>query len=163
MLLYNIVHFIYFYFSSVIESSYEQEVSEEDNLPVENIDSSELPLHLEGNQLEVILSMEAENAGYKYKQLDSDDVESHGSGDGITEKEHESTCPYCGEVEIWDPLGSEVIFALEEDSTGTTSLHTVTHKCHDVVVTYGSESGLDGDQRELRVMDNDENSGSRGK
>ena len=163
MLLYDIVHFIYIYSSSVIESSCEQEVNEEDNLPVENNDSSELPLHREGNQLEVMPSMKAENAGYKHNQLDSDDLESHSSGDDIPEKEHERTFPCRGEVENWDTLGSEVISEIEEASTGTTSSHTATHKCHNVVVTYGSESGLDGDQTEFRMIDNDENSRSRGK
>ena len=163
MLLYDIVHFIYFYYSSVIESSCEQEVNEEDNLPVKSDDSSELPLHLGGNQLEVILSMKAENAGYKHKQLDSDDVESSSSGDDITEKEHESTVPCCGELENWDTLGSEVIAEIEDASTETPSSHTATHKCHNVVVTYGSESDLDGDQTELRMIDNSENSRTRGK
>ena len=133
----------------MIESSCEEDVNEEDNLPVENIDSSELPLHLGGNQLEVIPSMKAENAGYKHKQLDSDDVESHSSGDDITEKQYESTVPCRGGVENWDTLGNE------EASTGTTSSHTV--------VTNGCESGLDGDQKELRMTDNDRNSRSRGK
>ena len=161
MLPYNIAHFIYFYSSS--ESSCEHEVNEEVNLPVENNDSSELPLHLGGNQLEVIPSVKDENAGYKHKQLDSDDVESHSSGDDITEKQHESTVPCLGEVENWDTVASEVISAIEEASTGMTSSHTEMHKCHNVVVTYGSESGFDGDQREMRMIDNDENSRSRGK
>ena len=144
----------------MIESSGEQEVNEEDNLPVENSDSSELPLHLGGNQLEVTLFMKAENAGYKHKQLDSDDVESHSTGDDITEKEHESTVPCRGEVENCDTLGSEVISEIEEASTGTASSHTATHNCHNVVVTYGSESDLDGDQTELRIKPK---SRSRGK
>ena len=136
------------------ESSCEQEV--------ENNDSSELPLNLGGNQLEVIPSVKAENTGYKHKQLDTDDGESRSSGDDITEKQHESTVPCLGEVENWDTVGSEVISAIEESSTGTTSSHTATHKCHNVVVTGGSESGLDGDQTELKVID-DENSESKGK
>ena len=49
---------------SNVESSCEEEVSEEDNLPVEDNDSSELPLHQGGNQLEFIPSMKAENAGF---------------------------------------------------------------------------------------------------
>ena len=149
----------------MLESSCGHEVNEEDNLPVENNDSSELPLHLGGNQLEVMHSMKAKNAGYKHKQLDSDDVESHSSGDDnfITEKQHESTVPCCGDVENWDTLGSDMISEIEESSTGTASLHTATHECHNVVVTCGSESGLDGDQRELRMIDNEENSRSRGK
>ena len=176
MLQNDIVHFIYFYSSSVIESSCEQEVNEEENLPVENDDSSELPWYLGGKQLEVILSVKAENVGYKHKQLDSDDVESHSSRDDITEKEHESTVPCRGEVENWDTLGSEVISVTEEASTETASSHTATHKCHNVVVTYGSESkchnvvvtygsesGFDGDQTELRMVDNDGKSRSRGK
>ena len=121
MLLYDIVHFIYFYFSSVIESSYEQEVSEEDNLPVENIDSSELPLHQGGNQLEVIPSMKAENAVYEHKELDSDDVESHSSGDDITEKEDESTV-LCGvRVKNWHTLVSAI-----KEHRGTLSSCTAT-------------------------------------
>ena len=163
MLLYDIVHFIYIYSSSVIESSCEQEVNEEDNLPVENNDSSELPLHLGRIQRGDLISMRAENARFKHYQLDFDDVEFHSIGDDITEKEHESTDPCFGEVEICDPLGSEVIFALKEDSTGTASLRTATQKCHNVVASYGSESDLDGDQTELRMIDNDENSRSRGK
>ena len=166
MLLYDIVHFIYFYSSSVIESSCEQEVNEEDNLPIENSDSSELPSHLGGDQLKVMPSMRAENAGYKHKQLDSDDVESHSSGDDITEKEHESTVPCRSKVENWDTLGSEVISEIEEASTETTSSHSATHKRHNIVVTYGSESDLDGELTELRMIDtgcNDENSRSRGK
>lgn len=98
----------------MIESSCEQEVNEEGNLLVENGDSSELPLHLGGNQLEVIPSMKAENAGYKLNQLDSDDVESHSSGDDITEKKHESTVPCCSELENCDTLGSEGISGIEE-------------------------------------------------
>ena len=144
----------------MIESNCEQEVNEEDNLPVENNDSSELPLHLGGNQLEVILSMKAENAGYKHKQLDSGDVESPSSRDDVTEKGHESTVPCRGELET---LGSEVISEIKEASTGTTSSHTTTHECHNVVVTYGSECGFDGDQTELRMIDNDENSRTGGK
>ena len=155
MLLYGTVHFIYFYSSSVIESSCEQEV--------ENNDSSELPLNLGGNQLEVIPSMKAEHAGYKHEQLDSDDVESHGNGDDITEKQRERTVPCRGEAENWDTVGSEVISAIEEAPTGTASSHTETHKCHNVMVTYGSERGLDGDQTESRMIDNDKNSRSRGK
>ena len=160
MLLYSNVHVIYFYSSTVIKSSCEQEANEEDNLPVENSDSSELPLHREGNQLEVMLSVKAENAGYKHNQLDSDDLESYSSGDDITEKERESTVPCRGEVENCDTLGSEVISEIEEASTGTTSSHTATHQCHNVVVTYGSESDLDGDQTELRIKPK---SRSRGK
>ena len=120
MLLYDIVHFIYIYSSSVIESSCEQEVNEEDNLPVENSDSSELPLHQEGNQLEVMLSVKAENAGYKHKEQDSDDLESHSSRDDITEKEDESTVLWHDEVENRDTLESEVISAIAEASTGST-------------------------------------------
>ena len=157
----KIVHFIYFYSSS--ESSFEHEVNEEDNLPVENNASSELPLHLEGNQLEVIPSVKDDNAVCKHKQLDSDDVESHSSGDDITEKQYESTVPCRGEVENWDTVESGVIPAIEEASTVMASSHTEMHKCHNVVVTYGSESGFDGDQREMRMIDNDENSRSRGK
>ena len=142
------------------ESSCEEEVNKEDNLPMESSDSSEFPLYLVGNQLDVIPSMKAENAGHKHKQLDSDDVESHSSGDDITEKEYENTVLCRGEVENWDTFGSEVISALGEASTGTTSPHTATHN---VVVTNGSESGLEGDQKELRMIDKDENSRSRGK
>ena len=148
MLPYNIAHFIYFYSSS--ESSCEHEVNEEVNLPVENNDSSELPLNLGGNQLEVIPSVKAENTGYKHKQLDTDDGESRSSGDDITEKQHEIAVPSHGEV------------ISEEASTGTASSHTAIHKCHNVVGANGSESGLDGDQTELRMIDN-ENSRSRGK
>lgn len=151
---------IYCYSSSVIGSSCEEEVNEEDNHSVESNDSPEFPLHLFGNQLEVIPSMKAENAGYEHKQLDSDDVESHSSGDDITEKEYESTVLCSGEVENWDTLGSEGMSAIEDASTGTTSSHTATPN---VVVTNGSESGLDGDQKELRMIDNDENSRRRGK
>ena len=147
----------------MIESSCEQEVNDEDNLPAENSDSSELPLHLEGNQLEVLPSVKAENAVYKHKELDSDDVESHSSGDDITEKQHESTDPCRGEAENWDTVGSEVISAIEEAPTGTASSHTATHKCHYVAVTFGNESSLDGDQTELRMIDNDENFRNRGK
>ena len=160
MLLYDIVHIICFYSSSVIESSCEKEVNEEDNLPVESNDSSEFPLHLVGNQPEVILSVNAENDGYKHKQLDSDVVELHSSGDDIIEKEYESTVPRRGEVENWDTLGSEERSAIEEARTGTTSSHTATHN---VVVTSGSESGIDGDEKELRMIDNDETSRSSGK
>ena len=155
------ISFTSFYSSS--ESSFAQEINEEDNLPVENSDLSELPLHLGGNQLEVMPSMKAENAGYKHQQLDSDDVESHSSGDDITEKQHESTVPCLGEVENWVTVESEVISAIEEASLGTASSHTATHRCHNVVVTYGSESGLDGDQTERKMIDNDENSRGRGK
>ena len=142
--------FILFSFISPTESSCEQEVNEENNLPVENNDSSELPLHLGGDQLEVIPSMKAENAGYTYNQLDCHDLESHSSGDDITEKQHEIAVPSHGEV------------ISEEASTGTASSHTAIHKCHNVVGANGSESGLDGDQTELRMIDNG-NSRSRGK
>ena len=152
--------FILLSFISPTESSCEQEVNEENNLPVENNDSSELPLHLGGGQLEVIPSVTAENAGYTCNQLDCHDLESHSSGDDITEKQHEIAVPSHGEVENWDTLGSEVIS--EEASTGTASSHTAIHECHNVVVANGSESGLDGDQTELRMIDN-ENSRSRGK
>lgn len=147
---------------SDVESRREEEVNEKDNLPVEDNDSSELPLHQWGNQLEVIPSMKAENAVYKHKELDSDNVESPNSRDDITEKEDESTVPCRGEVENWGTLGSKVISEIEEAPTGTISSYTATHKCHNVVLTYGSKSGLDGDQTELRMIDNG-NSRSRGK
>lgn len=101
---------------SNVESSCEEEVNEEYNLLVENSDS----LHLGGNQLEVILSMNAENAGYKHKEQDSDDVESHSSRDDINEKEDESTVLCHDEVENRDTLESEVISAIAEASTGST-------------------------------------------
>ena len=147
----------------MIKSSCEQDVNEEDNLLVENNDSSELSLPLGGDQLKVIPSMKAENAVHKHKELDSDNVESPNSRDDITEKEDESTVPCRGEVENWGTLGSKVISEIEEAPTGTISSYTATHKCHNVVLTYGSKSGLDGDQTELRMTDSDENSRSRGK
>ena len=141
---------------SNVESSCEEEVNEEYNLPVEDNDSSELPLHVGGNQLQVIPSMKAENAGYKHKQVDSDDVESHSNGGDITEKEDKSTVLCCGEAENWDTLGSEVISAIEEASKRSTSFCVATPN---VVITNGSESGLDGD---LRMIDNDKNYTRRG-
>ena len=96
--------------------------------------------------------MKAESAEYEHKQLDSDDIESYSSGDDVTEKEYESTVLCREKVENWDTFGSEVMSAIKEASTGTTSSHNATH-----------ESGLDGDQKELRMTDNDETSRSRGK
>ena len=144
---------------SDVESRHEEEVNEKDNLPVEDNDSSELPLHQGGSQLEFIPSMKAENAVYKHKQQAADDVESQSIGDDITEKEDKSMV-LCGEVENWDTLGSEVISAIEEASTGTASSCIATPN---VVITNGSESGLDGDLKELRMIDNDENYTRRGK
>jgi len=134
-----------------MESSFEKEVNGE-NLSVENNDSSEFPLHLVGNQLEVIPSIKAEHAGYKHKQLDSDDVESYSSGDDITEKEYDSAVPCRDEVENWETVESEVISAIKETSARTTSSRNATH-----------ESGLDGDQKELRMTDNAGTSKRRGK
>ena len=119
---------------------------------MENSDSSEFSLHLVGNQLEVIPSKKAEISGYEYKQLDSDDVESYSSGDDITEKEYDSAVPCRDEVENWETVESEVMSAIKETSAGTTSSRNATH-----------ESGLDGDQKELRMTNNDETSRSRGK
>ena len=135
----------------MIESSYEKEVNGE-NLSVENNDSSEFTLHLVGNQLEGIPSMKDESPGYKHKQLDSDDVESYSSGDDITEKEYDSVVPCRDKGENWETVESEVMSAIKETSAGTTSSRDATH-----------ESGLDGDQKELRMTDNDETSRSRGK
>ena len=126
---------------------------------MEDNDSSKLPLHQGGNQLEFIPSMKAENAGYKHKQQASDDVESQSIGDDITEKEDKSMV-LCGEVENCDLLGIEVISTIDEASTGTTSSCIATPN---VVVTNGSESGLDGDLKELKMVDNDENYTRRGK
>ena len=117
---------------------------------MEDIDSSELPLHQGGNQLEVIPSMKAENAVYKHKELDSDNVESHSSGDDITEKEDESTVLCRGEVENWDTLGSEVISAIEEASTGTLSSCTATPN---VGITNGIESCPNTVPKALRMID----------
>lgn len=61
----------------------------EDNHPVENYDLSLFPLHLVGNQLEVIPSIKAENGVREHKQLDSGEVESHSSEDDMNENEYE--------------------------------------------------------------------------
>lgn len=149
---------------------------------MEKDDSSLLPLHLVGNQLEVIPCMKDENAWYEHKQLDSDEEESHRSEDDINEKEYECTgfktdqnelieiaVPCGGEVVNWDTLGSEEISTIKEASTGTTSSHTAAlpnisshQETDDVVETNGSETGLDGDQKEFKMIDNDEISRSRG-
>ena len=153
---YDSVHFIYCNSSSVTESSCEKEVNEENNLPVENSDSAKFPLHLVRKQLEVTPSMKAENSGYERKQLDSENVESHSSGDDITEKEYESKVPCRDKVENWDTFGSKVVSINKKASTATTSARFATHN----VV---KESGLDGDQKDLRMKNNDEISRSRGK
>ncbi|XP_020625596.1 uncharacterized protein LOC110062989 isoform X2 [Orbicella faveolata] len=61
----------------------------EENHPVENDDLSLFPLHLVGNQLEVIPSIKAENGANEHKQLDSGEVESHSSEDDMNENEYE--------------------------------------------------------------------------
>lgn len=144
--------------SSVTESWSEKEVNEEDNLPVENDDSSLFPWHLVANQLEFSPSMEAEKDGYMHKQLDSDEVKSHiGEDDNLTDQnELNGIAVPCGsEVENWDTLR-------------TTSSHTAalpnisSHQETDVVAINGSEIGLDGDQKEFKMIDNDKTTRSRG-
>ena len=49
----------------------------EENLPVKNGNLSLFPLHVVGNQLQVIPSIRAENDGHEHKQLDSGEEESH--------------------------------------------------------------------------------------
>ena len=112
---------------------------------MENSDSFEFSLHLVGNQLEDIPSMKPECARYEHKQ-------SYSSGDDITEKEYDSTVPCRDELENWETVESEVMSAINETSAGTTSSRNATH-----------ESGLDEDQKELTMTDNDETSRSRGK
>jgi len=61
----------------------------EENLPAENGDSSLFPLHLVGNQLEVIPSIRAENGTHEHKQPDSGEMESHSTEDDMNENEYE--------------------------------------------------------------------------
>lgn len=165
------------------ESSCEKKVNEENNLQLENNSLSVSLLHLVGNQLEVNPSIKAENAGYRNEQLESDEVKSHTiANDILIGKEYgctsfktdgndlnESAVTYRSEVENWDTLGSEMISTIEEASTGTISLHNAAlpnNSSHqdsdDVMATDGSETGLDGDQREFKMIDNDETTRSRG-
>ena len=57
----------------------------EENLPLE----SSFPLHLVGNQLNVVPSIKAENGAYEHKQLNSVEVESHSSEGDISENDYE--------------------------------------------------------------------------
>ena len=61
----------------------------EENLPVENMYLSLFPVHLVGNQLEVIPSIRTENDAHEHKQVDSGEVESHSSEDDMNENEYE--------------------------------------------------------------------------
>ena len=57
----------------------------EENLPLE----SSFPLHLVGNQLNVIPSIKAEDGAYGHKQPNSVEVESHSSEGDINENDYE--------------------------------------------------------------------------
>ncbi len=72
------------------------------------------------------------------------------------------------ELDYWIRLKSEVKSTTEEAFTRATSLQNATQanisslQKRDDVVTYGSANGLDGNQEELKKMDNNETSWSRG-
>ena len=63
----------------------------EENFPLE----PSFPLHLVGNQLNVVPSIKAENGAYEHKQLNSVEVESHSSEGDMNENDYEYKHFYC--------------------------------------------------------------------
>ena len=105
-------------FSSSLSAYRSLKKVNEGNLPVENNALSLFPLHLVGNQPEVIPSIRAENGAHEHKQLNSGEAESHSIEDDINENEYEcvrvktdqhgvNQIEVSCESEVVDTLGSE--------------------------------------------------------
>ena len=74
--------FILYCFSSSLTAYRSLKKEKEENLPGESL----FPLHLVGNQLNVIPSTKTEDGAYEHKQLNSVEVESHSSEGDMSEK-----------------------------------------------------------------------------
>ena len=76
--------FILYCFSSSLTAYRSLKKEKEENLPVESL----FPLHLVGNQLNVIPSIKIEDGAYEHKQLNSVEVETHSSEGDINENDY---------------------------------------------------------------------------
>ena len=113
------------------------------------------------SHLQVIPLIQDVNAGYEHKQVDAEEVESHRSEDDM----HENEYVYSGFKNEENELNEITVPSGKKNTNSHTSaLPSISsyRDTDDVVATNVNEWNLDRDQKELRIIDNDEATRSRG-